>query len=198
MRKLEDTKLKYRNVTISGKVATGTSTLFYGLKPYLEPHGWRFFSGGEFMREYAIEKGLFPKNETKHHHAGVYSDEFDKKVDYGMQDRLEKKNKQVFEAWLAGFMARGIDGILKVLLVCSDDAVLIDRVVNRDKVSVEEAKEHIRDRAQKNIAKWKRLYGDYDFYDPKEYDLVIDTFAHGPHETLGKVLDKLGYPVNNK
>ena len=47
-----------------------------------------------------------------------------------------------------------------------------------------------------NIKKWKALYGDYDFWDPQYFNLVIDTYSSGPYETLGKVLDALGHDPN--
>ena len=37
------------------------------------------------------------------------------------------------------------------------------------------------------------IYGDYNFFDPKYFHLIIDTYSSGPLETVGKVLDKLGY-----
>lgn len=186
-------KLNYKNITISGGVGTGTTTLSKLLKEKLEPKGWKFFNGGEFMRQYAIDKGLFDPNNSLHHLADVYSDNFDKQVDYGMKERLQKEDRLVLEAWLSGFMAQGVPGVLKVLLTCSDDAIRVDRIVNRDASSIEEAKTHIFEREEKNFVKWKRLYGDHNFWDPKKYDLVIDTFSNSREETLKKVLEKLGF-----
>jgi cytidylate kinase len=90
-------------------------------------------------------------------------------------------------------MAQGIDKILKVLVICSNEALRIDRVVNRENISVEEAKIWIKNREEENISKWKKLYGNYDFWDPKYYDLIIDTYSSGRMETVGKVLDKINY-----
>ncbi len=58
--------MNFRNITISGRVGAGSSTLLSELKEYLEPQGWEFFSGGEFMRQYAIDHGLIDKNDPKH------------------------------------------------------------------------------------------------------------------------------------
>lgn len=185
--------LKFDSITISGGVAVGTSTLLNNLVPYLKPYGWKFFSGGEFMRNYAVKKGFFPKNSKVHHKATVYSDDFDKQVDYGMRERLKKEKHLVLESWLSGFMARDLKNVLRVLLVCGDEALRIDRVANRDNVSVEEAKNYIKDREEENFKKWRRLYGDYNFFNPKYYQVVIDTYTSGPMESLGKVLDKLGF-----
>lgn len=188
--------MKYRNITISGRVGTGSTTLLKELKTYLQPQGWEFFSGGEFMRQYAIDHGLIDENQLKHHNATAYSEDFDKQVDFGMRDRLMKKEKQVMEADLAGFMAQGVPGVLKVLLVCHDD-VRVDRVANRDEVTIEEAKEHVFDREHDNVAKWERLYGTGDFWNPKNFDLVIDTYSNSKIETVDKVLAALGYNKND-
>lgn len=182
---------KFRNITISGRVGVGSSTLLKALKEVLEPKGWKFFSGGEFMRQYAIEQGLISENDPKHHAATVYTDDFDKKVDYGMRDRLTKEDNLVVEADLAGFMGKDVSGVLKILLFC-DDALRVDRVANRDNSTISEAKEHVFERERQNVEKWKKLYGDYDFWDPKFYDLVIDTYSNSKTETVDLVLKKLG------
>lgn len=140
-----------------------------------------------------LTKAFFDPKNSLHHLATVYSDDFDKQVDYGMKDRLTKENNLVLESWLSGYMAQGVKGVLKVLLVCNDDAVRVDRVTNRDSSTVEEAKKHIFEREEKNFAKWKRIYGDHNFWDPKLYDLVIDTYKYSREETAGIVLFKLGY-----
>lgn len=183
--------MSYKNITISGGVGTGTTTLSRLLKEKLEREGWKFFNGGEFMRMYAIEKGLFKEDGSIHHDATVYSDDFDRQVDFGMKEKLQKEEKLVLESWLSGFMAQGINGVLKVLLVCSEPAIRVDRVVNRDHVTVEAAKQHIFEREEKNFTKWKRLYGNYNFWDPKLYDLVIDTYATSREETVKRVLEEL-------
>ena len=128
-----------------------------------------------------------------HHKATVYSDDFDRQIDSDMRNRLIKEKHIVLESWLSGFVARDLKNVFRILLICSDEALKIDRVVNRDTVTVEEAKIFIKEREEENFKKWKRLYGDYNFFDPKYYQLVIDTYKTGPMETLGKVLDKLGF-----
>ena len=176
--------MKYKNITISGGVAVGKNTLQENLKSYLQPQGFKFTSGGQLLRDFSREY-VQPL-------ASLAPDEFHHKLD----DRTKKllgEGKYVIEAWLAGFMARDRDDTLRILLICSHDSVRIDRVVNRDKVTIEKAKAYIKDREETNFREWKRIYGDHDFFDPKYYHLVIDTYSSGPNETVGKVLDKLGY-----
>lgn len=200
--------IKYRNVTISGFPGCGSTTLLNLLREKLKFDGWKGFSGGEFMRAYAEEKGLFQKKGGLHHSAEHYEDDFDRQVDYGMREKLETQEKWIIESWLSGFLAQGVPGVLKVLMTCSDEAVRIDRVVNRDKVTVEEAKHNMQQRYTENFNKWKRMYdkewqgwvvapgrapkdAPIDFWRPDLYDVVIDTYALNQKQTLDLVLQKL-------
>ena len=201
-------KYNYKNITISGLPGCGSTTLLKELKDKLEEDGWIGFSGGEFMRAYAIEKGLFNPSKSTHHSATVYNDDFDRQVDYGMREKVTNQEKWIIESWLSGFMAQNIPGTLKVLMTCSDDAVRIDRIVNRDGVDVMEAKESIHSRYQGNLAKWQRMYSKewqewvvatgklsqtepIDFWREELYDLVIDTFSNNKEKTLQMVLDAI-------
>jgi cytidylate kinase len=177
--------LKYENITISGGVAVGKNTLMNNLKPYLKPLGWKFTSGGQLLRDFT--------KEYVHPLASLADKEFHYALDGRTKKLLTEEGHYVIEAWLAGFMARSLKNTLRVLLICSDEALKVDRVVNRDKISIEQAKKFIKEREEENFKTWQRIYGKYNFFDPKYYNLIIDTYSSGPLETVGKVLDKLGY-----
>jgi CMP/dCMP kinase len=197
--------MAYKNLTISGLPGCGSTTLMKMLKDKL---GWTAYSGGEFMREYAISKGYFDPKETVHHDATAYPDDFDRQVDYAVRERLQKEEHHIIEAWLSGFLAQQVPNILKVLVVCSDHAVRIDRIVNRDMISVADAKNHVITREAKNRKKWQDMYAkewhdwvvvpktrpaeaEIDFWHPSLYDLVIDTYRYSREETLDLVLHEL-------
>jgi predicted cytidylate kinase len=185
--------LKYSSIAISGPPGAGRSTLLRNLKPIVERLGWETFSGGEWARQFAIKNGHHKPDDPKHHLATDYGDDIDHQIDAAMREKLSDPNVHVaIESWIAGWNMRGLKHVLKILLQC-DDALRIDRLVNRDNLSVEAAKEHIRMRQEANINKWKRMYGVADFWDPKYYDLVINTYSYGPQETLDLVLQALGY-----
>lgn len=185
--------LKYSSIAISGRPGAGRSTLLKNLKEILEPLGWETFSGGDFSRQFAIEAGKHDAKDMKHHLATDYSDEIDHQIDAAMRKKLSDSTANIaVESWIAGWNMRGLPHVLKVLLMC-EDSLRIDRIVNRDNLSVEEAKAHLRQREDANIGKWKRMYGVTDFWDPKYYDLIINTYSHGPKETLNLVLQALGY-----
>lgn len=184
---------KYASVAISGPPGAGRSTLLKNLRPYLVPLGWEFFSGGDWSRQYAIQNGTHDAGDPKHHLATDYGDEVDHKIDAAMRTKISDPSVHMaIESWIAGWNARGIPHVLKVLLMC-DDALRIDRIVNRDNVTVGEAKEHLWQREKANLTKWKRMYDTEDFWDIKYYDLVINTYSHGPGQTLDLVLQALGY-----
>lgn len=196
---------KYDNITISGLPGAGSSTL---AKLTADKLGWEYYGGGDFMRAYAIKIGVFDEKTGFHHDATVYDDEFDRQVDYGVRQKVEEAQGNVLDAWLSGFMTLGKPKVLKVLVYCSDDAVRIDRIVNRDKVNVEQAKKHVFEREQKNLTKWQRMYAkewqewvvdsgvlppeaEIDFWNQKLYDVAIDTFRYSKEETLDKVMEAL-------
>ena len=186
-------KLKYSSIAISRRPGAGRSTLLRNLKSIVEPLGWETFSGGDWARQFSIENGKHDKLDQTHHLATDYGDDVDHQIDAAMREKLSDPETHIaVESWIAGWNMRGLPHVLKVLLMC-DDALRIDRVVNRDNLAVEEAKNHLRTRENANLGKWKRMYGTTDFWDPKHYDLIINTYSHGPKETLNLVLQALGY-----
>lgn len=201
---------RVRNITISGLPGSGSTTLLNMLRehPHLKFEGWAGFSGGEFMRNYAIEKGLLKEEGGLHHSAEAYSEDFDREVDMGMREKLGIEENWIIESWLSGFLAQGVPGVFKILVKCSNTAVRVDRIVNRDTVSPEAALENMNRRYKANLAKWRKMYakewqdwvidegkaktGDaIDFWQPNLYDIVIDTYSTNQQETLDLVLNAI-------
>ena len=101
---------------------------------------------------------------------------------------------------LAGFMAQGIPGVFKILVICEDEGedkvdIRIDRLVNRKGISIDEAKEEVKSREEGNLEKWRRLYAKNDqnwvYWDKNYYDLVINTYDHNQEESLKIALEAL-------
>ncbi|MBI4991499.1 cytidylate kinase family protein [Candidatus Gottesmanbacteria bacterium] len=176
---------KWRNITISGRAASGATTLSRVLAEKL---GWKLINGGEIYREYAKKNGI-PLEKTT-----ASDDKYHLQLDNFIKEKLKNEKSLIIESWLSGFDAAGIDGVFKVFVTCSDDSVRVDRLVNRDKMTIEEAKQHLKTREEENLKKWEKLYHTRDFWNPALYNLVIDTYHNGPTETLNLVLQAIGFP----
>lgn len=182
---------KIKNITVSSRIGAGATTLAIGLSKAL---GWDFLEGGAIFEKYHQE---MHKDETD---VNLRPDDLDLKYEERVKIMLREDSKQVIQSHLAGFDAQGIPGVFKILVVCEDDGedkvdIRIDRLVNRKGISVEEAKEEVKVREQRNLDKFRRLYAKDDpnwvYWDPKYYDLIINTFDHNQEESLKFVLNAL-------
>ncbi len=177
--------VNWRNITISGRAANGATTLS---KALAEKLSWKLINPGEMYREYSKINNI-PIEKT-----GLSEDKYHLELDEFIKNKLKNEEHLIIESWLSGFDAQGIPGVFKIFVTCSDDSVRVDRLVNRDKMTIEEAKAHLTTREEENLAKWEKLYHTRDFWNPKLYDLVIDTYKNGPTETLEIVLNTIGFP----
>ncbi|MBW7960701.1 cytidylate kinase family protein [Patescibacteria group bacterium] len=181
-----DTLKKYRIITVSGKIAVGTTTLSKNLAYVLN---WKHVNFGALQRDFDRKNNI---NENQQG-ATARSDDHEREIEALGETMLQKDKDLIYEAWLSGFLARNYRDVFKVLLVCSNDAIRIDRVANRENIAISDAKLWMKQREIENEKKWKKLYGDHNFWDEKNFNLVVDTYKKGPMETLGKVLDRLNY-----
>lgn len=175
---------KFRNITISGRAACGATTLSKSISQKLN---WKLINAGEIVREY-MKKNDIPLELT-----GQTSDQYHLELDNFIREKLTKENNLIIESWLSGFDAQSIQSVFKIFVTCSDMAVRIDRIMNRDGLTLEQAKEHIKIREEENLKKWEPLYHTRDFWNPSVYDLVIDTYKLGPQETLEVALQAIGF-----
>lgn len=182
-----------RNITVSGRIASGSSTLAESLAEILS---WKMLNGGELFREFTKEQGLDLIQ------AQARPDQFDLDYEERVKKLLKEGTYNLIESHLAGFDAQGIDGVYKILVICEDENgvdktdIRIDRLVNRDKDTVEHGKHEVMERERQNLQKWRNLYANGDeswvYWDKKYYDYVVNTYSHNPEESLALVLEKLG------
>ncbi len=174
-----------KNITVSGRIGSGATTLAHHLAEAL---GWEILDGGKLFRAFTKDHG----------YAEDRSDQFDLDYEEKIKTLLREKSHQIIQSHLAGFDAQGIEGIFKILLVCEDSEgndktdVRIDRLVNRDNMSIDEAKHEAKERDRQNLDKWRRLYANNDpgwaYWDKKYYDLILNTYEHNQEETLKTAL----------
>jgi cytidylate kinase len=178
-----------RNITISGRIASGATTLAQHLSSHI---GWEIMDGGKLFREFTHDHG----------YAGDRSDKFDLDYEEKVKNILRMEKNHIIQSHLAGFDAQDIDDVFKILVVCEDEQkedkadIRIDRLANRDSFPVEQAKHEVIEREDQNLNKWRRLYANGDeqwvYWNRKYYDLVVNTFTHNQEESLGLVLERLG------
>ena len=181
-----------RNITVSGRIASGQTTLAKSLSEAL---GWKMWEGGALTERYYIEtlKNVDEIDvDARPDSHEVWMDELIKKM-------LVEDEHQIIQSNLAGFDALGLKGVFKILTVCEDKegidqtSIRIDRLINRKGVSVEEAKRNIIMRERRNREKWSRLYADNNpqwvYWDKKYYDLIINTYILNKEESVKKALD---------
>ncbi len=193
--KKEPVKLhNIRMITISGRIASGSTTLGHKLAGIL---GWRHVEGGEvFWEAIRTKMGLSEKD------TNLRPDKEDEDFDASLKKILQNGKNLILETKLAGFNAQGINGVFKIAVICEDEDgkdktdIRIDRLINREKISIEQAKEEAVDRERNDLKKWRKLYVNNDqawvYWDKKYYDLVINTYSHNQNETLKIALQKIG------
>ncbi len=178
-----------RNITVSGRIGSGATTLAQNLADFLY---WDVLDGGKIFRQLTNDHGF----------AGNRDDKFDLEYEEKVKKILREESHHVIQSHLAGFDAQEISGIFKIFVVCEDKNgkdkadVRIDRLVNRDEVTVDQAKHELKERDRQNLDKWRRLYANNDpnwvYWDKKYYDLIINTFQLNKIDAFEAVLKKLG------
>lgn len=183
------------NITVSGRIASGSTTLAKHLADTL---GWRHVEGGDIFWERVRSRlGLNPKDTDKR------PDDEDKVFDEELKKMLTDEKNLILETKLAGFNAQNLPGIFKILVVCEDSAgedhmdIRIDRLINREQQSLDSAKQEVIEREKNDMDKWRRIYANGDqnwiYWDRKYYDFVVNTYSHNADESLNLVLEQLGF-----
>lgn len=184
-----------RIITVSGRIASGSTTLGHKIAEIL---GWRHVEGGEvFWEAVRTKMGLGAKD------TNLRPDKEDEDFDASLKQILTNGRDLVLETKLAGFNAQNIPGVFKIAVICEDERgndkadIRIDRLINREKISIEEAKEEVIEREENDLAKWRRLYAKGDpnwtYWDKKYYDLIINTYSRNQEESLRYALERLGH-----
>lgn len=181
-----------KNITVSGRIGTGKSTFS---KHLAESLGWSVLDGGKIFRKLAKDLKISIVNKSQ------IPDEIDIAFEERIKNMLINEKNHVIQSHLAGFVAQGIKETYKILVVCEDENgedktdIRIDRLMNRDLLSVEEAKHDLHKREEEHLIKFRRLYVNNDsswvYWKKEYYDLIINTYSLNQEEALKFALKKV-------
>src|SRR3990167_7172714 len=169
----------YRSIAISGPIASGSTTTAKLLAKKLKIP---YKVAGDFFRQY-MQKHNIPLPEKE-----KVPDDIERKVDSELTDLITQDKPIIIDGLYIAYFSRNMSHVLKVLLTC-DENVRIKRALERIHTHKETA-EDVKKRDAAHDAKFRKLYADENFLDPKFFDLVIDTTKTKPEEVSEKILEE--------
>lgn len=169
---------KYKSITLSGPIASGTTT---AAKSLAEKLNLEYHSAGDVFRQYALEHNI-PLHDKMN-----MPDKLDREVDEKMA-KLADTGGVVIDAEYIGYFTRDMPHVLKVLLTC-DYQTRIKRALARTHTHAE-TEEDIKKREEGLDKKFRKLYADEYFLDPKFFDLVIDNTNIPSEKVVEKIVEE--------
>ncbi len=157
--------MRYQRALISGRRATGKSTLLWELQKRLN---WPIFSISMFLRDYIRQYNLTPQQVDERRV------EIAKDIDGRILNLLSSSNNVLIEAKVYGGIKKNLPGTAKILLTASDNT-RYQRNAFREGISFDKAKKRVIKKETEWEQKMAKILGFNDFFDPKYYDLVVDT-----------------------
>lgn len=197
----QPTKLpNIRVITVSGRIGAGSTSLAKNLAKTL---GWRHVEGGEIFWEAVRRKMNLAPKDTK-----LRPDEEDLLFEEKQKEMLKNEEYLVLESKLAGFCAKEMQDVFRIAVVCEDEQgndqtdTRVKRLIDREKVSLEEAKAEVLEREENDLSKWRSLYAKNDkhwiYWDKKYYNITVNTYFLNKEECLKQALDVIGIEKSNE
>ena len=164
-------------VTIGGLAGTGTTTLAELLSEKLDIP---YISAGFVFREMAAEKGM---SVLEFSEFAEGNDEIDKEIDRRQAEKAKLADNLIVEGRLSAFFVDNAD--LKLWLITPFE-VRSKRIADREKKSVEVAKEEIITREKSEALRYKEIHN-IDISNMDIYDLIINTDSFDP-ESISEIV----------
>lgn len=180
-------------ICISGMAGSGKSTL---AKKIAKKYGLNYFSGGDALKQLAMEKGYKPRDdgwwESEEGLKFLEERERDKRFDGKVDDKLLKmadKGNVVLDSWTMPWLFK--KRAFKIWLKTSLE-VRAERAAKRDSMEVESIMKIIKEKDERTRSIYKSLYG-FDFgEDFSPFDLILNTDKFNPdevYEIVSKAID---------
>jgi len=181
-------------ICISGLPGCGKSTV---AKKLAQKYRLRYISGGDALKELAVEAGFKPSGEDwweteegrRFLNKRMEDPNFDRKVDEKLIE-IAKEGNVVLDSWTMPWL---LDEGFKIWLDASLD-VRAARAAKRDKIDFEEAKKLIREREKKTREIYSKLYGFNLGEDFSPFHIILDTDkldANEVFKTLCMIIDSI-------
>ena len=164
-------------ITIGGLAGTGTTTLAELLSEKLDIP---YISAGFVFREMAAEKGM---SVLEFSEFAEGNDDIDKEIDRRQAEKAKLADNLIVEGRLSAFFVDNTD--LKLWLITPFD-VRSKRIADREKKSVDVAKEEIITRERSEALRYKEIHN-IDISNMDIYDLIINTDSFDP-ESISEIV----------
>jgi predicted cytidylate kinase len=169
-------------ITISGNPGSGKSTVAELLEKKL---GIKYVYSGMIFRE------LAEKYDMTLEEFGKYCED-NSDIDKELDDRqleILKKGNVILEGRLAGWLAHSNNISAFKVAIIADIDIRANRILNREKGSVEKRKKEILERERSENNRYKKYYN-FDLKDTSIYDIVIDSGNKSPQEIVDIIIQK--------
>ena len=169
------------NITLTGNLGSGKSSVCKELQKF----GHEIISAGDIFRSIAAERGL---TVTELNEQAKQDRSIDDMLDHRTMELDEKKDNVVFDSRLAwNFTKNSFKVFLFVELDEAANRVFQGTARNAETYqSVEETRQGLSKRAQLEQERYQQLY-QVDYYDPKNYDLIIESTNASPEEIAAEI-----------
>ncbi|MCX8150500.1 MAG: cytidylate kinase family protein [Candidatus Bathyarchaeota archaeon] len=187
-------KAKNIVICISGMAGTGKSTL---AKRLAKKYGLKYYSGGDALRDLASAEGYQANsNGWWESPEGLQfleerkkNPSFDKAVDEKLMEYAAQGNV-LLDSWTMPWLLKDA---FKIWLSASFEKQA-ERIAQRDKMTIEEARQALQEKESRTKAIYKKLYGFSLGEDFTPFDFILDTdtlSAEEVFQVLCKVIDNV-------
>ncbi len=175
----------YRILTVSGEIASGTSTLTKVLLGQLPE--WNRLNTGDKFRQICSEHGMSIQ--------GVASlpDSVHRRVDDWQVGMAQTGEQIIIESRLAGWLTRDIRDVCRVFCY-APLAIRIKRYSEREGCTISQAREDIQHRDSRDREKYRSMYGVKDYRREEYYSLFLNSAQRTPASLATEVVQFLENP----
>ncbi|MDY6789100.1 MAG: cytidylate kinase family protein [Candidatus Nanohaloarchaea archaeon] len=172
-------------IVVTGPPGSGSSTVG---KLVADKLGLDYFSPGKYLKE-KVDGINESESAVKGWREGKMADEdINRSID-DLQKQVAGQGNVVIEGKLSIYMVEDKADLTVWLNAPLSDRA--ERTAERDDISVEEAKEHIKERQHEEVKNWREMYDFNYLTQEKEADYVIDTSDITAEEVAEKIVSKI-------